>query len=242
MRRSAPCVRVDSRVPVDSRPAFGSRWLFDAIGGWAQPRETGHGSRPPGHVASSTSVRTERQPTLAARHLTRAARRSVRAAVLSVLTGVLLFGCADDHEVPEPCGAPTPAFRFEATTLHAPLPDNLTLQVTFGGAQSETYELGSSRVGEVACCVTVAQISDAPAHIPCGATMDAGVVAPNAIVCDLWTNGAVDLTVSVRDEVLITQTLHAKLLDQKSDCGQFETLPAHWVLGEADAGVVVDRH
>lgn len=90
--------------------------------------------------------------------------------------------------------------------------------------------------------MTVAHVSDAPVHIPCGATMDAGTVAANAIVCDLWTNGAVDLSVSVSDEVLITQTLHAKLLDEKSDCGQFQTLPAHWVLGEADAGVVVDRH
>lgn len=197
--------------------------------GWAQRGETQPGSRPPRRVASSAPAAGFGD-------------RARRWAPLFVVWGLMSVGCADDHETPEPCGAPTPAFRFEATTLDAPLPDNLTLQVEFGGAQSETYELGSSRVGEVACCVTVAELSDAPAHIPCGATMDAGAVAPNAVVCDLWTNGAVDLTVSVHDQVLITQTLHAKLLDERSDCGQFDTLPARWVLGEADAGVVVDRH
>lgn len=124
--------------------------------------------------------------------------------------------------------------------MDAPLPEDLTLHVEFGGAQSETYRLGSASVGEVACCVTVANVDDAPTHIPCGTTVHSdAAVSSNAIVCDLWTNGAVDLTVYVHDQVLIAQTLHAKLLDDEGSCGQFDTLPAHWVLGEADAGVVV---
>jgi hypothetical protein len=150
------------------------------------------------------------------------------------------MGCADDTNQPKPCGAPTPAFRFEATTLQAPLPEDLRLRVEFGGAQSEVYRLGASNVGEVACCVTVADVADAPLHIPCGTTIQSdAAVAPNAVVCDLWTNGAVDLTVYMSNDLIVEQTLHAKLVDGDSNCGQFETLTAHWVLGESDAGVVV---
>src|SRR5690606_11021982 len=101
--------------------------------------------------------------------------------------------------------------------------------------------LGAPSTGEVACCVTVARVADAPRQIPCGTTLQSdAAVEPNAVVCDLWTNGAVDLTVSVKDKVLVEQTLHAKLVDEASNCGEFETLAAHWVLGESDAGVVVD--
>lgn len=151
-------------------------------------------------------------------------------------------GCTEARPKPDrPCGEPTPAFRFEATAVQAPLPEELTLRVAFGGAQSESYTLGQTRVGEVACCVTVAQVSDAPRRIPCSTVVESDAeVAPNAIVCDLWTNGAVDLSVSLDEQVLVSQTLQAKLLDEESNCGEFDTLPAQWMLGESDAGVVVD--
>lgn len=196
-----------------------------AFGGWAQLRATQPGSLPPRSYARRWTL------------------------VFGLSSSGLTLGCADDVNPPAPCGAPTPAFRFEATTLQEPLPEDLELRVEFGGAQSEAYKLGATNVGEVACCVTVAQITDAPRHIPCDVKIhsDAAVapnpaVAPNAVVCDLWTNGAVDLTVLMGDQVIIEQTLHAKLLDEKSDCGQFETLTAHWVLGETDGGVVVDGY
>lgn len=211
--------------PLLGRPLLGSgessrlHALGPRLEGWAQPHKTAHGSLPP-------------------------RSRSRRWALLFGFSSVgLAWGCADDIEQPAPCGAPTPAFRFEATTLQDPLPEDLSLRVEFGGAQSEVYTLGAANVGEVACCVTVAQIADAPAHIPCGTTIQSdAAVTPNAVVCDLWTNGAVDLTVSMSNQVIVQQTLHAKLLDEESDCGQFETLTAHWVLGESDAGVVVDGH
>jgi hypothetical protein len=195
------------------------------FGGWAQLRATQSGSLPPRSLARRWAL------------------------VFCLSSAGVALGCADDVNPPAPCGAPTPAFRFEATTLQEPLPDDLELRVEFGGAQSEAYKLGADNVGEVACCVTVAQVADAPRHVPCGVKIQSdaavgpdAVVAPNAVVCDLWTNGAVDLTVLMGDQVIIEQTLHAKLLDEKSDCGQFETLTAHWVLGESDAGVVVDGY
>lgn len=117
------------------------------------------------------------------------------------------------------------------------------LQVEYGGAQLETYRLAAPQVGEVACCVTVTQTSDAPSRIPCGTIIERdAAVEPNAIVCDFWTNGAVDLTLSLASRILVEQTLHAKLKDENGNCGEFDTLPAHWTLGEDDAGVVVDGY
>lgn len=194
--------------------ATGSRF-----GGWAQLHQASAGSRPPRRLA----------------------RRW--ASVFGVVSVGLAWGCADDVNPLPPCGAPTPAFRFQATTLREPLPSDLRLRVEFGGAQSEDYQLGAAHIGEVACCVTVADVADAPLHIPCDVTLQGdAAVTPNAVVCDLWTNGAVDLKVLMGDLVIIEQTLHAKLLDEGSTCGQFETLTAHWVLGESDAGVVVDGY
>ena len=169
-------------------------------------------------------------------------RRSRRLGALTRFVVLVATGCTDARPDPDrPCGEPTPAFRFEATAVQAPLPDELTLRVEFGGAQSESYTLGESRVGEVACCMTVARVSDAPRRIPCSTVVESDAdVAPNAIVCDLWTNGAVDLSVSVEEQVLVSQTLQAKLIDEESNCGEFYTLPAQWMLGESDAGVVVD--
>ncbi len=170
--------------------------------------------------------------------------RCVFAAITPCLAACLTLAtsCADPKpDVEPPCGAPTPAFRFAATAVQTPLPDDLRVDVEFGGAQSESYTLGETRVGEVACCVTVAAVEDAPTNIPCGTTVSQdAAVAPNVIVCDLWTNGAVNLRVGLEDRVLVEQTLQAKLVNEESNCGQFQTLPAQWVLGESDAGVTLD--
>lgn len=194
--------------------------------GWAQPGETPFGSRPPFYVEFSGCV---------------VASGRVASALLGGFIAIgAAVGCTDAPNPPPPCGEPTPAFRFEVTTVQAPLPDGLRLRVEFGGAQTEAYDVGATNVGEVACCVTVERVGDAPAHIPCGTTIQSdAAVAPNAVVCDLWTNGAVNLSVLMSSHVLVEQTLHAKLLDEKSNCGQFETLTAQWVLGDNDAGVVV---
>ncbi len=212
--------------------------------GWAQLRETPNGSRPPPQPAppprATSLFRRVYAPPVAARPGLGWPRAF---AALGAAALALPLGCTGNPNPPPPCGAPTPAFRFHTTAVQTPLPDGLTLRVEFGGAQSETYEVGTAAVGEVACCVTVADVGDAPAHIPCGTTIESdATVASNAIVCDLWTNGAVNLSVSVGNDVLVEQTLHAKLLDEKSDCGQFDTLDAKWVLGESDAGVAVDGY
>jgi hypothetical protein len=148
--------------------------------------------------------------------------------------------CTDPKPGPQLCDVPQPAFRFEATTVDEPLPSGLTVQVEFGGAQSESYTLGSTQVGDVACCVTVASVKDAPRVIPCDTSLERdAAVEPNAIVCDLWTNGAVNLTVLHKKRVLVAQTLQAQLASEEDKCGVFRTLPAKWQLGADDAGVVL---
>lgn len=184
-----------------------------ALGGWGQLLTAWFGSRP---------------------------SRAARWVALTLPCVMVSSACTDPKPGPEPCDAPQPAFRFEATTVHEPLPPELTLQVEFGGAQTETYTLGATRVGDVACCVTVTSVEDAPRVIPCDTSMERdAAVEPNAIVCDLWTNGAVNLTVRHKNRVLVAQTLQAQLANEEDKCGVFRTLPAKWELGAGDAGVVL---
>ena len=150
------------------------------------------------------------------------------------------------------------------------LPDSLTIDVAFGGAQSESYRVGSSTRGEVVCCQSVEEVSDAPKRIPCaGAGLDkaeqfnlaardashilndAGTMGstsdgtPGAdfdfVVCDLWTNGAAHLTVWIDGETRLDQTLPARQQEESGNCGLLQTVDAVLALGDSDAGVRIEQ-
>lgn len=78
------------------------------------------------------------------------------------------------------------------------------------------------------------------AGLPDARLPDAG--APdevNHVVCDLWTNGAADLTVLVDGLERVQQTLPARQQEAGERCGLLETVEAVLVLDAPDAGVVL---
>src|SRR5690606_33023434 len=132
---------------------------------------------------------------------------------------IVAIGCAEEPATGRVCEAPEPAFRLLVRSGDGALPDSLEIDVGFGGAQSESYSVGSDSQGDVVCCLSLASLSHLPARIPCAAGAleqvdqfnfsrqdgaarinDAGQPPGDAnephkaefnyVVCDLWTNGA----------------------------------------------------
>lgn len=153
------------------------------------------------------------------------------------------MACAP-HEEPDACplDTPTPPFRLTVDTTETSLSPELEIRITFGGNQTETYHPGETSASPDICCATFDAKSNVPERIPCSGSATDSATEPNVVVCDLWTGGAANLTISGGAVTFASQTLQAvPRVDIAEQCGLFETLEASWTYGLNDAGVVAIR-
>lgn len=127
------------------------------------------------------------------------------------------------------------------------LPPGTKLTVAFGGAQHERYALGMAPGNnETVCCGTYPE-GAAPERIPCSpvsdvdtgiargadAGADAGVLRPSTVVCDLWTNGAAEISVRAAGYPEFTEHLVAEM---REECAGLVTVEIDRTLMHTDAG------
>jgi hypothetical protein len=141
------------------------------------------------------------------------------------------------------CPQPAPAFRLTLWAQPA-LPLGASLRVGFGGAQTESYELGG-REGhnETACCAAFVDASGAPERIACGGTRpdtaassDAGRTPARVIVCDLWTDGAAEIVVRAKGFPTLKESLVAQRAAEMEGCHTLVTVDVQRALSHTDAG------
>lgn len=168
---------------------------------------------------------------------------------LSCVLCAAALGCtkgrSDDCAVPPP---PEPAFRLQLTADRGTLPPGTSIEVTYGGDQRETYELGvPNTVHEDLCCRPGRTSGSGPLpSVPChvmdassgldaakvdgGAPQETGTVA---ILCELWTNGTAGVLVTAPGFPDLDRVLDAKLREDL--CG-VETQDERLILYHAEAG------
>jgi hypothetical protein len=146
----------------------------------------------------------------------------------------VLSACSDPSTRPN-CPPPVPAFRLELTAEDGPLPPDTSLSVTYQGSQKESYRLSGPASGnEDVCCRPGARLPDGVAlpHVACGTTApDVGV--PEAIFCELWTNGLAEVGVTGHGYPSIDRVLETRKRDR--DCG-VDTVDVHLALSHPDGG------
>lgn len=161
--------------------------------------------------------------------------------------GLLVFAplgvssCNDDGgKPPRDCPRQQPAFRILLTAEDGRLPTDTFLKVTYGSG-TDTFsfaEAGGSH--EDLCC---RPWTDTDAGLPpttCGAsaTGDAsrdagpdGGAGPEALLCDLWSNGVAELDVTTAEYPKLAQSLSA----ERDECG-VRTVEVRVELRHADGG------
>jgi hypothetical protein len=108
------------------------------------------------------------------------------------------------------CPGPRPAFALlvEAADKR-PLPEDTTILVVYGGSAEERFHLKApSGTPDVVFCGVVPGGAD-----PDGGVIDAGQGGPTevtAVSCQLWTDGAANVTVQAEGLATVKRTLEAK--------------------------------
>lgn len=149
----------------------------------------------------------------------------------------LLIGCKDSNDpVDQPlCVQQGPAFRVLVVAPQGPLPRDTELQLTYQGTQHEAYELHDRSINEDLCCQAVSEVPSEFSATSC--RPDAGVPLHSpavAIVCDVWSNGAAQVTLSATGYDTAVHNLTA-MLDE--ECETIETSDVTLTLQRGDAGV-----
>jgi hypothetical protein len=152
--------------------------------------------------------------------------------MLSRLTGSVLLAsfalaaaCSKDPEYDD-CNVERPAFLVRVSAGTAELPNDTRLHVEYG-AGDEDYVLAQppERPDVVFCTLLSPQVdTDAMIEVDAGSPV-------RELLCELWTQGAAELT--VRASGYPTQVL--KLVAERDSCG-IETVEHLVVLERADAG------
>jgi hypothetical protein len=126
-----------------------------------------------------------------------------------------------------------PAFRLELTASDGLLPTDTRVRVQYGGEQMATYSLKTlSTSNEDLCCRPSARIKSPLPEVSCGGgEADAG--DPEALLCELWTDGSCEVTVTASGYPALDQVLSAQVDDQH--CGVL-TVDALLRLGHEDGG------
>lgn len=173
-----------------------------------------------------------------------------RLAALLALAAV----CACQQHAPKAdpvCPRARAAFELEVSTDSATLPESLVVRVGFGGAESEAYspKLGN-RHNTVLCCSSNANASLRP--MTCGQDLsaeDAGEASnpvptmsepkdASDVRCQVWSNGAAELTVSARGFAPVHRTLAAEPDSELPQCSVWHTVAVPLILRHGDAGVI----
>jgi hypothetical protein len=159
------------------------------------------------------------------------------ATIASLLLGGVLAGCKDSKDpANDPlCVQEGPAFRLMVVAPHGPLPRDTELQLTYQGTLHEDYDLHDRSGNEDLCCRTMSSIPSELTMTSCNADAGASPHAPAmAIVCDVWSNGAAQVTLSATGYDTTVNDLTATL---DEDCETIETSDVTLRLQRGDAGM-----
>jgi hypothetical protein len=153
-------------------------------------------------------------------------------------------GSPEQHEV---CPRTVAAFDLRVSALSGPLPEDTRIDVSYGGALTESYVMNGDNADNQIVCCAVGEI-DGVKQMPgrCGATLDAGqgqlaqldAGAPLEIRCSVWSNGAAKVTIKGGAFTPFERTLIADEDERYPECAALRTVGASLVLGDSDAGAV----
>jgi hypothetical protein len=169
--------------------------------------------------------------------------------------GAGLLACDPGSDAPEDvCPRARPAFELTIKSHEGTLPRNLGVEVEFGGATSERYSFQRGNEGnDVLCCVpgneplsslhpqtcgrALSESMLADAALDAAPTAPAPLHPPTELRCQIWTNGAADLTITAGETPELRRTLVADLDERYPRCAVWDTTAVKLVLGATDAGV-----
>jgi hypothetical protein len=155
-----------------------------------------------------------------------------------LLSCTLVLGCKDSKDpANDPlCVQQGPAFRVMVVAPHGALPRNVELDLVYQGTLHAQYELGHRSSNEDLCCRTMSSIPDELSMTSCN-DPDAGFPphAPAmAILCDVWSNGAAQLTLRATG---YDTTVHDLTATRNEQCETIETSDVTLTLQRGDAGM-----
>lgn len=159
-----------------------------------------------------------------------------RCFALVAITASLLLGCKNSTDpVNQPlCVQQGPAFRMMVVAPHGPLPRDIELRLAYQGTLREDYGLHDRSTNEDLCCQAMAEVPSALTATSCRPDAGAPLHAPTmAIMCDVWSNGAAQVTLSATGYDTTVHDLTA-ILDE--ECETIETSDVTLTLQRGDAG------
>ncbi|MCC6213399.1 MAG: hypothetical protein IT376_00905 [Polyangiaceae bacterium] len=145
----------------------------------------------------------------------------------AIVCAALVAGaCGHGRDDPPTCNdGPHAAFEVRVSALGARLPTDATLAVRYGGGTEEVSLAAPPASPRVVFCAT--ELADGGTE----AGADAGAEPrPLAAVCELWTSGAADVTVTASGYA----PLERDLVAERDECG-IRTVEVELTLG-SDAG------
>lgn len=148
--------------------------------------------------------------------------------VAVIAAALALQGCPDDP--PESCGQGQAAFSVTLTAGDGPLPEDTAFKVRHGAGE-EVFDLdGPCLASDVLFCSPPSRGCDEPQD---AADWDGSTGAPpvEALVCELWTNGAALVSVTASGYPDIDRNLAAR-----SNGSCIETVDVELKLERVDGG------
>ncbi len=164
--------------------------------------------------------------------------------LLSLFVLALSVGGCPGHSAPrpEPCPQQRPAFQVILGAAGA-WPEALTVEVTYGGAQTATYSWAAGAENDVVCCeARSASDPNLEGAVDCSIGLrprvsDAGAAHEQRLVCELWTNGAARLRVTSSSYADLVEALAAEQDEELLECSTLATVYWRGTLVWGDAGV-----
>lgn len=156
-----------------------------------------------------------------------------------------VVGCpANSTPRPEPCPQQRPAFHVVLGAA-GPWPDSVTVEVTYGGAQTATYSSATVAENDVVCCeARLANDPNLEAAVDCAIGLrpeEPDAAADDRrdlrLVCELWTNGAARLRVASSTYPDLVESLVAEQDEEFLECSTLATVYWRGTLVWGDAGV-----
>jgi hypothetical protein len=171
-----------------------------------------------------------------------------------LLASSWLTAChGEDPSMVGVCPRARAAFALQISSTDGGLPPTLSVEIGFGGAESERYSLHKGNANnDVLCCSNLAGVSLRP--LTCEQPLNPVASAPDAsadaavpktvtpasstqLQCQVWTNGAAELSVTARGYPPLARTLMAQRDEAYPQCDVWETVHVAVPLQPGDAGV-----
>lgn len=140
--------------------------------------------------------------------------------------------CSEQQAPPsDTCPGPRPAFSLHVERADGELlPADTTLTVSYGGSAQERFALDDPPTApQVVFCRVVPEGAALDGGVVDLASLDAGTHI-KALVCELWTDGAANVSVEASGLAPFTQTLVA----QTDECGITTTESGALLQGEIE--------